>query len=94
MSFVSFLKKVMSERTISLGVVYDEFAFDIVVMMSKSAHSSRCSVSVVRGLVIIWLMLAFVDVKGWSETRLLIAVVAVEFLSVGQGLSFLLYTEL
>ncbi len=37
--------------------------------------------SVVRGLVIIWLMLACVDVEGWSETRLLIAVVAVEFLS-------------
>ncbi len=36
---------------------------------------------VVRGLVIIWLMLACVDVEGWSETRLLIAVVAVEVLS-------------
>ncbi len=36
---------------------------------------------VVRGLVIIWLMLACVDVEGWTETRLLMAVVAVEFLS-------------
>ncbi len=31
--------------------------------------------------MIIWLMLACVDVEGWSETRLLIAVVAAEFLS-------------
>ncbi len=38
-SFVSFLTKVMSERTISLEVGYDEFAFGIVVMVSKSAHS-------------------------------------------------------
>ncbi len=34
-SFVSFLTKVMSERTISLGVGYDKFAFGIVVMVSK-----------------------------------------------------------
>ncbi len=50
-------------------------------MVSKSGHSGRCSLSVVRVLVIIWLMLACVDVEGWSETRLLIAVVAVEVLS-------------
>ncbi len=31
--------------------------------------------------MIIWLKVAFVDVEGWSETRLLIAVVAVEVLS-------------
>ncbi len=31
--------------------------------------------------MIIWLVLACVDVEGWSETRLLIAVVAVEVLS-------------
>ncbi len=37
--FVSFLTKVMSERTISLGVGYEEFAFDIAVMVSKSARS-------------------------------------------------------
>ncbi len=37
--------------------------------------------SVVRSLVIIWLMLACVDVESWTETRLLMAVVAVEFLS-------------
>ncbi len=37
-SFVFFLTKVMRERTISLGVGYDEFAFHIVVMVSKSAH--------------------------------------------------------
>ncbi len=29
----------------------------------------------------IWLMLACVDVEGWSETRLLIAVLAFEVLS-------------
>ncbi len=31
--------------------------------------------------MIIWQMLAFVDVDGWTETRLLLAVVAVKFLS-------------
>ncbi len=44
--------------------------------------------------MIIWLMLACVDVEGWSETRLLIAVVAVEFFERGQGLLFIVYTEL
>ncbi len=43
--------------------------------------------------MIIWLMLACVDVEGWSETRLLIAVVAVEVLSEDRS-SFILYTEL
>ncbi len=42
--------------------------------------------------MIIWMMLACVDVEGWSETRLLIAVVAVEFLSEDKA-SFILYTE-
>ncbi len=42
--------------------------------------------------MIIWLMLACAGVEGWTETRLLIAVVAVEFLSEDSP-SFILYTE-
>ncbi len=38
MSFVSFLTKVMNERTISLEVGFEKFAFDIVVTVPKSAH--------------------------------------------------------
>ncbi len=50
-------------------------------MVSKSAHSGRCSSVGGERLAIIWLMLACVDVEGSTETRLLIAVVAVEVLS-------------
>ncbi len=39
--FCFLLTKVLSERTISLVVGYDEFSFGIVVMVSKSAHSGR-----------------------------------------------------
>ncbi len=35
---VSFLKKAISERTISLRIECDEFAFDIAVMVLKSEN--------------------------------------------------------